>query len=214
MIGARIALAYRIGRMSDIELDRPPATRLEVCEQQPVPGPEQVARVRLAVQQLLGGAPGVDRPPQASQRVTEKLTVGVSKRRRVVAAPNQPLSLGDSVREVRGRDIDLPHAGMQPPERVRVLGWRDLLDRHSFVVGPHVDYEAVTHVDAWLDSRFKRSHRGIGFGEPPSDLDFELCARVVRRGRDPGNDVTRHQAQREPVRIVKNDRVIGPQSKR
>ncbi len=194
MIGPRIALAYLIGHMSDIELDRPPATRLEVYEQQPVLGPEQVARVRLAVQQLPGGAPVVDRPPQASQRVTEKFTVGVSKRRRVVAAPNQPLSVRDSVREVRGRDIDLPHAGMQPLERVRVLGWRDLSGRHRFVVGPHVHYEAVTHVDAWLDSRFKRSHRAIGFSELPSDLDFELCARSIRYGRDPGNDVTGHQA--------------------
>ena len=33
------------------------------------------------------------------------------------------LSLRDSIREVRRRDIELPHAGMQPLERIRVVGW-------------------------------------------------------------------------------------------
>lgn len=48
-----------------VTIDRSVATRLEVCEQQPVFRPEHVVWVRLAVQQLLGGAPVDDRPPQA-----------------------------------------------------------------------------------------------------------------------------------------------------
>ena len=93
---------------------------------------------------------------------------------------------------MRCREIDLPHAGMQALERVRVVGWREL-SRHRFVVGPHVHYEAVTHVDAWLDSRLKRSHRALGFREPLGELNLELCARLIRHGRDPGDDVARHQ---------------------
>jgi hypothetical protein len=58
--------------------------------------------VWLAVQQLLGNAPVVDRPLQAPQGAAEKLAVGVSQRRCAVAAPNQPLSLRDPVREARG----------------------------------------------------------------------------------------------------------------
>ncbi len=88
MISVRIVVAYLVGPMGDVKLDRAPATRLEVYEQQPVLGPKQIAGVRLAMQQLLGGATVDDRPPQASQCATEKLTVGVSKRGRVVAAPN------------------------------------------------------------------------------------------------------------------------------
>ena len=214
LIGVRIVLAHLFGHMGDVELDRPTATRLEVDEQQPVLRAEQVAWVRLAVQQLLGGAAVADRSSQASQRVAEKLPVRVSERRSVVAAPDQPLSLRDSIREVRRREIDLPHAGMQPLERVRVVGWRDLSRRHRFVVGPQGDHEAVTHVDARLDSRLKRSHRALGFREPLSKLDLELCARLIRHGRDPGDDVTRQQAQDEPVRVLKNDRVVDRQVKR
>jgi hypothetical protein len=40
-----------------------------------------------------------------------------------VAAGNELLSLLNSIREVRRRDIELAHAGMQPPERTGVAGW-------------------------------------------------------------------------------------------
>ncbi len=73
--------------------------------------------MRLAVQQLLGGAPVDDRPPQVPQRVGEKLPVRVGELRSDVAARNPMLSIRDSIHEVRRRDIDLPHAGMQALER-------------------------------------------------------------------------------------------------
>jgi len=224
--------------MGDVELDRPPATRLEVYEQQPVLRPEQVACVWLAVQQLLGAAPVVDRPPQASQRVAQKLPVRIPELRSVGAVANQPLRLRDSIGEVRRREIDLPHASVQPLERLRILGWRDISRRmlepalqiprpalrilgwrdisrrYRLVVAPKRDDEAVTHVDARLYPRIECSHRAIGFGKPPSDLDFELCACLMRHVRDPNKNVTRQQAHSEPVRVVKNDRVIGPKAKR
>jgi hypothetical protein len=103
---------------------------------------------------------------------------------------------------------------VQTFERVRILGWPDVSRRHRLVVGPQRDREAVTHVDARFRPRVKLGHRAIGFGEPPSDLDFERGACLMRYMRDPSENVTRQQAHREPVRVVKNNRVIDPQVKR
>jgi hypothetical protein len=55
--------------MGDVELDWTTATSLQVCVQQPVARLEQIARVRLAVEQLLGGLPLTDRPRHFLQRV-------------------------------------------------------------------------------------------------------------------------------------------------
>jgi hypothetical protein len=41
----------------------------------------------------------------------------------VVAACQELLGLLDSIREVRHRDIEGAHAGMQPLERGGVVGW-------------------------------------------------------------------------------------------
>ena len=97
---------------------------------------------------------------------------------------------------------------------MRVVGWRDLATFHWLVVGPEVHYEAVTHVDAWLDSRRKRSHRAVGFREPLRKLNLEFCTRLELHGRDPGDDIARHQPKHEPVRVLKNDRVVDSQVKR
>jgi hypothetical protein len=86
--------------------------------------------VGFAVQQLLRGAAVGDRSSYASQRVAEKLPVRAGERRSLVAARHELLSLCDSIREVGRRDIELPHAGMQPRERIRVVGWRDFARRH------------------------------------------------------------------------------------
>jgi hypothetical protein len=68
-------------------------------------------------------------------------------------------------------------------------------------------------MDARLHSRLENGHRAAGFGEPQSKLHFELCD-LMRRRCHPGQDVTRQQTQREPVRVVKNDRVAGGQAQR
>jgi hypothetical protein len=47
----------------------------------------------------------------------------VGERRSEVATGHELLGLCDAIREVRRRDIELPHAGMQPFERIRVVGW-------------------------------------------------------------------------------------------
>ena len=202
--------------MDDVELDRSTATRLEVYKQQSVLRPEQIAGVWLAVQQLHVGAPLTDRPPQFSQRVAQKLPVRVSELRSVGAVANQPLRLRYSIREVRCREIDFPHASVQPRERLCILGWSNVLRRYRLVVGPKRDGKAVSPVDLRIDPRLKRCNWAIGFGESPSYLDFELCFAScrMRHARDPSKNVTRQQAYREPVRVVKNDRVIDPQVKR
>ena len=70
----------------------------------------------------------------------------------------------------------------------------------------------ITLVDAWLDSRLKSSHRALGFGEPLSKLDFEVCD-LMRYRCHPGQDVTRQQTQSELVRVMKKDRVVDCQIK-
>jgi hypothetical protein len=97
---------------------------------------------------------------------------------------------------------------MVPLERLRILGWRDVLRRLRLVVGPQRDREAVTHVDARLHPRFKLFHRAARFGEPPSDLDFELSACLMRQRRHPSENVTRGQAHRDAVRVVDDDSII------
>src|SRR5260370_314957 len=121
LIDTRIVVADFFGRMGEVEFDRPAATRLEVYEQQPVLRGEHVARVRLTVQQLLSGAAVADHPSQAPQRVAEEVPVRIGECRSAVAARDELLSLLDSVREVRRRDIELGHAGMQTLKRTGVV---------------------------------------------------------------------------------------------
>jgi hypothetical protein len=64
------------------------------------------------------------------------------------------------------------------------------------------------------DSRLKRSHRALGLGQPFRDLDFERCYDCVSRPSDAGKDVARHQPQSDPVRVVKNEGVVGLEVKR
>jgi len=59
----------------------------------------------------------------------------------------------------------------------------------------------------------QRSYRALGFGEPLGKLDLELCD-LMRCRCDSGKDVTRQQPHSEPVRTVKNDRIVGGQAKR
>ena len=158
------------------------------------------------------GAPRSDRTPQASQRVAEKLPTRLIKLWRVRAVADQPLRFGNSIREVRRCQIDLAHAGMVPLECLRVLGWRDVSRRHRLVVRPQRDREAVTHVDTGLHPRFERFHRAAGFGKPPTDLDFELGAGLMRYRRDPSENVTRGQAQGDAVRVMDNDRIVDSEA--
>ena len=127
---------------------------------------------------------------------------------RLGAVADQPLRFRNSIREVRRRQIDLAHAGMVPLECLRILGWRDVSRRHRLVVGPQRDREAVTHVDARLHPRFERFHRAARFGKPPTDLDFELSAGLMRYRRHPSKNVTRGQAHGDAVRVMDNDRII------
>jgi hypothetical protein len=116
------------------------------------------------------------------------------------------LCLRDAIREVRTRHIEGPHAGVQPLECARVVGWRDVSGRRRFVVGPQRDHEAVTLIGARRHSRIEGGDRALGFGEPLSKLDFEPC-NLTPCMRHAGKDVTREQAQRELVRVLKNDGV-------
>ncbi len=105
---ARILHTHVFGHVCEVELDWSATTRLEVYEHQPLIRPEHVARMWLAVQELLWGAARADRLAPASQSVGEKLTVGVNHLRSLLTTSDQPLGLGDSICEMRRRQVDLP----------------------------------------------------------------------------------------------------------
>jgi len=136
------------------------------------------------------------------------------KIRRSGAVADERLRLSNTIREV-GRDkIGLPHAGVQPLERLRILGWRGVPVGHGLVVGPQCDDETVTHKHARFDPRIEQSYGAIGFGEPTNDLDFELRASPALQMGDPSEDVTRTQTKSKPVRVVENEGIVDLQVKR
>ena len=167
--------------------------------------------MRLAVEELFGGATLTDRPGQLSQCVAQKLAVCIPKIRGQGAVGDQPLRFRDAIREVGRRELGLPHASVQPFKHLRILDWSDLTIGQRLVVGPQRDGKAVSHVDARLHTRIEQSYRAVGVGEPTRDLDFELWDAPALPGLDASENVTRSQAKGEPVRVVKNNRVIDPQ---
>jgi len=121
-----IVLADLFGGMGDVELDRSAAACLQVDEQLPFPRPEHIAWMRLTMQQLLIGAAVADRAAQPRQRVAEQSARRLTELRGARAVANQPLRLCDPIGEVRRRNVDLAHAGMQPHERPRVRIGREV----------------------------------------------------------------------------------------
>jgi hypothetical protein len=80
LIDARITGADLLRHVGNIELDGSTAACFEVDEQQAVTGAEEVARMRFAVQQLLGSTAAVDSFSSALQRVEEEMPVGFRER--------------------------------------------------------------------------------------------------------------------------------------
>jgi hypothetical protein len=194
--------------MGEVEFDRPPATRLEVDEHQPVLRAEDVPWMRLPVQRLLGRATVTDRVSQISEGVAQELSVFAGERWRLVPARNEPLRLRDSLREVRWRDVDPPHAVVQPRERKRVVGWLDVPRCPRRVVGPKRQREAVTLVDPRLYSRIESGHWAPSGSELLREVDFER-GNLVPSTSDSGDDIARQQTQGELVRALKDDRVVS-----
>src|SRR5271155_352952 len=114
MISARIALTDLFRYMGEIEFDGSTTTRLEVYEQQTIPRTEHVARMRLAVEQLLGSSSVADCFSPAPKRVDKKLAVGVDKLGSAIVSHHELLSRFDSIGVMRRRDIERPHPGMEP----------------------------------------------------------------------------------------------------
>src|SRR5258707_12877710 len=79
LIDVRIARADLLRQMGNIKLDGSTAARFEVDEQQAVTGAEEVARMRFAVQQLLGSTAAVDPFTSAVQRAEEEMPVALSE---------------------------------------------------------------------------------------------------------------------------------------
>src|SRR5262249_7238712 len=162
----------------------------------PVARAEQVARVWLAVQQLLGAAAFEDPLFQASQRLLEQPAVVIGERRGEIPAGHQLLSVLDTFGEMWCRGIEGAHAGMQSRTCSGVLRWCDVPGRHGLVIGPQRDHEAVALVNAWPYTRLQGSHRAPDLSEPLRKIDFEL-RHLLRRGCHPGKHVTGQQAKSE-----------------
>jgi hypothetical protein len=79
LIDVPIARADLFWYVGNIKLDGSTAARLEVDEQQAVTGAEEVARMRFAVQQLLGSTTAVDPFTSALQCAEEEMPVGLSE---------------------------------------------------------------------------------------------------------------------------------------
>ena len=156
------------------QFDRPTATGLKVDEQRTVLRVEHVPGCGSPCRSCSAAPRSAIVRPRLSRAPAQEIPVSVGERRRLVAVGDELLSLRDSVGEVRRRDIELAHAGMQPPERMRVAGGRDLPTRQgSDSMSTQGDGEAVTLVDERRRSRLESGDRAPGLGEPLSKLDFE-----------------------------------------
>jgi SAM-dependent methyltransferase len=207
LVGIGVLLADRCWHVGEVELDRAAAARLQVDEERAEFRAQHVARVRLSVQQLLGSAAVSDGPGQVLPPAGEELPVRVAECWR---AGDVPGSVGGALGEVRHRDVDHPHTGVQPLERIRVASCRNFR-RHRFVVGPQRDLESVTLVAAWRHPRLQSRYRAAGCGETQRQPGFEL-GKLMPGRCDPGEHVTWQQAQSEFVRVEKNARVAGRQA--
>jgi hypothetical protein len=176
--------------------------RLEVHEEEPLPRPQQIARMRFTVQQLLAQTVSNDRGAQSTQRAGEEFPVSVRKLWSLLSFGQRSLRVGDSIGEVWCCHIDLAQAGMKSGECVRIFRRRYHGGCLRLVVGPQGDREAAAHVDTRLHPRFKFSHRAIGLCEAPRNLDLELRAAVMRSRRDAREHVTRGQAHGDAIRVV------------
>jgi len=83
--------------------------------------------MRLTMQQLLIGAAVADRAAQARQRVAEQSASRVVEFWGACGGVDQQLRLSDSVGEMWCGNVDLTHAGMQPPECPCVLSGREVV---------------------------------------------------------------------------------------
>src|SRR5262245_53612018 len=99
---------------------------------------------------------------------------------------------------------------MQPLERIRVGGRRDLWRLHGCVEGPERHREAVTLISAWLHSRVRSGNRALGVGELSSKVDFERRNLMPYMG-DSSKDVAWKQTQGELVRVLHDDHVVNCQ---
>ena len=213
VVDVRVALSHLFGYMGNVELDRPAATGLEVDEQRAVVRVEDVSGVRLAVHELLSGSALANRPRGGAQRVQQKMSVGVIELGSPVAVRDELLRFLDPVGEMRSRDIEALHANVKARERGSVVGRWQLTRSPVLVVRPQRDREVITLVDAGRYTRIKSRHGAVRFGEAFRDVDFELC-RAVGGGRNTGKNIAWQQPDCEPVRRVKNDRLVDRQSKR
>ena len=214
VVDIRIVRGNRFGSMSDIELDRAADARLEVDEQQAVLRPEEVSRVRFAVDQLLRQVPAKDGVCERAQTAEQERAVFGAQIRAEVGVTDQPLGFCDSIREAGRGEGNLAEARMESRERAGVLGRGNVVAGDRFVVGSERDREAVPSVCAGLHARVQSAYRSRCLGQSAGNLYLELGARLVGGRGHAGENVAGRQAQRDPVCVLEHDCVLGAKAKR
>ena len=88
MVDVRSAFADRSRDVSEVELDGTTATRFEVDDNRPVTCAQHIARVRLAVQELLVAGAVADHPTEASQPLAQQFPVVRVNTASIVSTPS------------------------------------------------------------------------------------------------------------------------------
>jgi hypothetical protein len=208
-VEARIALADLVGHMSNVELDRASAARLEVDEEQAVPRTKQVAGMRLAVQQRVGAHLAANCLPPTAQRVEEQRPISIKERRRVVSIRQESLSGCDSFCEVWCFDLDALHRHMHAIQSVGVLRRRGRVSRRV-VVSPVGHGKVITLIHTRFHPGVERRDRGGDRAQALRDQHFERCD-FLADNRSSGEHVTRQEAETESVGVLYNDHILHMQ---
>jgi Tol biopolymer transport system component len=198
-------------RVRDVELDRPATAGLQIDEASAELRAQDVADVRLTVQELVWCATLEHRSLQVTKRRPEEVAIRGGEH----TGPGDVLRvIPDAIGEVHRRHLDRPHAFVKPLER-SPEGFGSDTGRNRLVVRPEADLEAVHLVDDRVDSGIQRRNRACRRHEAAGDLDLE-SSESHRCRRDAGEHIARKQAHRELVRVAEQRRVLDaePESDR
>ena len=101
-----VLLGHRWWNVGHVELEWTPTAGLEVDEPWSDRGVEDVAWMRLAVEELLSGAAPFDLSARAGVGVEQELPIGVIEARRQLLVRYQMLRVSDPIEEVRRVGLD------------------------------------------------------------------------------------------------------------
>ena len=69
-------------------------------------------------------------------------------------------------------------------------------------------------MDTRLHPRLRSGHGATGFGEPASNIEFQVVMVLMREQRNPRENIARGQANGDTVRVVDNGRILDTKAQR